>query len=172
MRIVWPFYFNDIKSIRFKLGSKHYRLIIFLLALVYFALVPFYEPTMSFYLLDPNWIFNFKVIFTMLYRFLLSICGCCLIYSLFYFLIKNSLIKKLFCLTLKCIGIRTLAIYILSMWIQEGLYLIYSKFYVVTSNYFVIIGISFAFFCVLLTCCILLEIVLSKNGRLHKLLFG
>ena len=146
----------------------------YILAALYIPLLFFYRAEYSFYLLNiMNASFNVPVIIIVAYRFLLSLAGCSFIYVILSLIFKIKIlncIKKPFLY----IGKRTMAIYILSMYLQDYLSKGFSLLGVgnYLSNYLVVVAFSIVFFIILLSFCVLFEYLIGKVKILHKLLFG
>lgn len=152
-----------------------YFIIIF--AGIFFILYPFYGAQDSFYLY-PQYIlpFDFHKFFIVLFRFLVSISACCLIFMMVVLLCRNEKPKVSFDKTIGFLGRRSLELYILSMYIQSLMIILISKIITTNNIYLSDFNVLFIFgplfFIVLICICLMVDKLLSYFPKLHLLLLG
>jgi fucose 4-O-acetylase-like acetyltransferase len=157
------------------LKKKGMRTILLVLAVFFVVLYPFYKPENSYYILGTYILDNtLSVLPIFIHRFVLGLCGCCLLYLIADYLCKKAENNIIVSSTVK-LGTKTMELYIVSMFVQEILQAIAGMLIKDTS---IITDITAPlllgpiFLAVMMPICFLIDALIQKNKKLHKIVFG
>jgi fucose 4-O-acetylase-like acetyltransferase len=144
--------------------------------LVFPIVLFFYQADYSFYLYGQNILthmhdgnsINAMTIYMM--RFILALVGCCFIYECTHYISLESRLGNFLC----DIGKNSLSIYILSMYLQELIKIIFGLFIKenVLSDFNVLFSIGPIFFVLLIYVCIQTKKIINRFPRISRLLLG
>lgn len=157
------------------LNNKAVRKIILVLAVLFIALYPFYEPENSFYILGSYILSSpLKLLPIFAHRFILSLCGCSLLYVVASFLCKRGENNPVVSLVAKLGGV-TMELYILSTFVQE---LLVKLVDVMIEDNSIITDVTAPlilgpmFLVVMTAICLLANWLVQRIPKLHKYIFG
>lgn len=173
---MFPFFLIGFFISKYDLLNKKWaRIIIYLLSGLFFILYPFYKPENSFYDLVSYVLDSTSTVMPIIiHRFVLSLAGCCLFYVIAAFVCKKAANSKLV-LLIANLGGKTLELYVLSMTIQTILAKIAE---VLIKDVSIITDVTAPlvfgpiFLIVLITICLLINLLVQRFPMAHKILFG
>lgn len=155
------------------LKNKGVCIAVYILAGLFVLLYPFYKPEYSFYLLP--YIQNIRRdVPIFVYRIVLSICGCCVIYGISRLVCRIAPDRKPVTVIAR-LGQKTMELYILSMYIQELLRMLLRVILTDTTlinNWTASLLFGPAFLAVLMLSCLVLCRIIKKIPVIQKILFG
>ena len=173
---MFPFFLTGFVLSKYSLLKKsRMKKILWIFAILFVVLYPFYKPENSFYILGTyvakENVFTLLPVFV--HRFVLGLSGCSLFYLIANFFCEKQNNKIV--LTIVKFGSKTMEMYILSMFVQKILQSIFRE---LISDVSVITNITAplvfgpVFLIIMTAVCLLVNWLIEKIPVLHKLMFG